>query len=244
MSFYNNIENHISLATVEVTVLWSCITIALYFLSKRFYRHYQRWWTTPIIITPALLITITVLSHTEYTVYISGTHWLIALLGPATVAFAIPIYHQRHIIHRYWRTLIIGILGGSSISIISAWLLATALSVDGTLRLSLLPRSISTPFAMTVSGQIGGTPALTAVFVIITGISGAVLGELILHLLPVKSKLARGFSFGLAAHAVGSNKAHQIGKEEGAVAGLTMVLTGIFNVLIAPLLEIILRAVQ
>ncbi len=108
------------------------------------------------------------------------------------------------------------------------------------IRLSLLPRSISTPFAMVISGEIGGTPELTAIFVILTGIFGASFGQLLLYWLPLKSKMSRGASFGLAAHVVGSNKAYELDNEVGTIAALVMVLTGIFNVLIAPLLETIL----
>lgn len=223
--------------TLEVIVLWSLVTIALYWLSKRFYRRYRRWWTAPIITTPALLMVITVLSHTNYTVYIQGTHWLLALLGPATVAFAIPIYRRKNIIQTYWRTLTVGVIFGSALSIASAWFLASIIGVEGELRLSLLPRSVSTPFAMVVSGEIGGVPELTAIFVILTGIFGASFGQLALHLLPLKSKLSLGASFGLAAHAVGSSKAYELDQEVGTIAALVMVLTGVFNVLIAPLLE-------
>lgn len=229
------------LATIEVTLLWSIVTITLYIFSKRFYKRYPRWWTAPLVITPILLIAITILSHSNYTVYISGTHWLIVLLGPATVAFAVPIYKQRQIIHKHWPTLLVGVVFGSTISMLSAWFLADMLGVDNSLRLSLLPRSVSTPFAMTVSGEIGGTPELTAVFVIITGIFGAAFGGATLYLLPLRSTISRGTSFGMGAHAVGSNKAFQINREEGAIAGLVMVLTGIFNVLAAPILELILR---
>ena len=228
-------------AVIEVAVLWSLVTIVLYFVSKNFYRRYPRWWTAPLVVTPLLLILITVLSRTDYTVYIEGTHWLVVLLGPATVAFAVPIYQQKEIIHRYWRTLAIGVVCGSAISMLSAWGLSSALGVDGAMRLSLLPRSISTPFAMTVSGKIGGTPELTAVFVILTGIWGAAFGQAALYLLPLRSSLARGASFGLGAHVVGSSKAREIDRTEGTIAALVMVLTGIFNVLIAPLLEVMLR---
>lgn len=228
------------LMAAEVTLLWSFVTIGLYWLSKFFHRRYKRWWTTPIILTPILLIAITLLSHTNYNVYISGTHWLIALLGPATVAFAVPIYRRKHIMVLYWRTLSIGVIFGSILSIASAWFLASAVGIESTLRLSLLPRSISTPFAMVISGEIGGTPELTAIFVILTGIFGASFGQLLLYWLPLKSKMSRGASFGLAAHVIGSNKAYELDNEVGTIAALVMVLTGIFNVLIAPLLEMIL----
>ncbi|WP_051906675.1 MULTISPECIES: LrgB family protein [unclassified Sulfurospirillum] len=107
-------------------------------------------------------------------------------------------------------------------------------------RLSLLPRSISTPFAMLISGEIGGTPELTALFVILTGIFGASFGQLVLYWLPLKSKMSLGASFCLAAHVAGSSKAYELDTEVGTIAALVMVLTGIFNVLLAPLLEIVL----
>ncbi|WP_197653512.1 LrgB family protein [Sulfurospirillum cavolei] len=228
------------LMAAEVTLIWSFVTIGLYWLSKRFHRRYKKWWTTPIIITPILLIVITLLSHTNYNVYIRGTHWLMALLGPATVAFAIPIYRRRNIIVLYWKTLSIGVVFGSILSIASAWFLASAVGIDDTIRLSLLPRSISTPFAMVISGEIGGVPELTALFVILTGIFGASFGQLALYWLPLKSKLSMGASFGLAAHVAGSSKAYELDNEVGTIAALVMVLTGIFNVLIAPLLEAVL----
>jgi len=228
------------LMAAEVTLIWSFVTIGLYLLSKRFHRRYKKWWTTPIIITPILLIVITLLSHTNYNVYIRGTHWLMALLGPATVAFAIPIYRRRNIIVLYWKTLSIGVVFGSILSIASAWFLASAVGIDDTIRLSLLPRSISTPFAMVISGEIGGVPELTALFVILTGIFGASFGQLALYWLPLKSKLSMGASFGLAAHVAGSSKAYELDNEVGTIAALVMVLTGIFNVLIAPLLEAVL----
>ncbi|MCR1810673.1 LrgB family protein [Sulfurospirillum sp. hDNRA2] len=228
------------LMAAEVTLIWSFVTIGLYLLSKRFHRRYKKWWTTPIIITPILLIVITLLSHTNYNVYIRGTHWLMALLGPATVAFAIPIYRRRNIIVLYWKTLSIGVVFGSILSIASAWFLASAVGIDDAIRLSLLPRSISTPFAMVISGEIGGVPELTALFVILTGIFGASFGQLALYWLPLKSKLSMGASFGLAAHVAGSSKAYELDNEVGTIAALVMVLTGLFNVLIAPLLEAVL----
>jgi putative effector of murein hydrolase len=103
------------------------------------------------------------------------------------------------------------------------------------------PRSMSTPFAIAVSGDIGGVPALTAIFTIITGISGAALGEVILYWLPVRSALARGVLFGMGAHGAGVAKAHQIGSEEGSIARLAMVLVGLLSVISAPFVAHLLK---
>ncbi|AIJ54160.1 hypothetical protein C086_00316 [Brucella abortus F6/05-3] len=118
----------------------------------------------------------------------------------------------------------------------SAWGLAHLLGLNEAISLSLMPRSMSTPFSMTVSGDIGGRPDLTAIFVVLTGIFGAALGEIMLHWLPVRSALARGALFGMGAHGAGVARAHQIGSEEGSIAGLVMVLVGLVNVLAAPLI--------
>lgn len=230
-----------SAEAVLTTAFWSAATIATYFLSKRIYQRWPRAWLSPLVATPVALVAVALTLHTSYREYIGATHWLVVVLGPVTVAFAIPIYEQRRMILRYWPVLGFGILVGSSTAMLTAWALASLLSIDGTLRLSLLPRSISTPFAMAISQNIGGVPDLTALFVVVTGVLGAALGETLLQILPLRSSLARGALFGMGAHGAGVAKANQIGREEGSIAGLVMVLVGLVNVLAAPLLAILLR---
>ena len=152
-------------------VLALCSDDPLYVATEDFYRRWRHWWLSPLTATPVLLIAMVSLLHTSYAEYIRGTHWLVALLGPATSAFfAIPIYEQRALIRRHWPVLVVGVVAGSTTAMLSAWVLAGMLGLGGALRLSLLPRSMSTPFAMAVSGDIGGVPELTAVFVVLTGI--------------------------------------------------------------------------
>lgn len=221
-------------------VLWSVLTIGLYLAGKAVYRRRTSWWLSPLLVTPGVLLLIAMASHVSYREYIRGTHWLVALLAPATVSFAVPIYERRSLIRRHWPLLAVGILAGSSTAMISAWMLSSLLGLDETVRLSLLPRSLSTPFAMIVSGDIGGLPSLTAVFVVITGVLGAALGEGLLNYLPLRSSLARGALLGMGAHGAGTAKAYQIDEEIGAIAGLVMVLVGLLNVLAAPIIAHIL----
>ncbi|MGJ5139973.1 LrgB family protein [Bradyrhizobium oligotrophicum] len=216
--------------------VWSLATILLYLLAKRVHRRWPRWWLMPLAVAPALLMIAALALNVSYRDYIRGTHWLVALLGPATVAFAVPIYEQRALIRRRWPLLLAGMVAGSLTAVATSWALAYVLGIDGELRLSLLPRSMSTPFAMEVSGEIGGIPDLTAVFVVLTGIIGAAVGDVVLARLPLRSTLAKGALFGVGAHGAGTARAHQIGCEEGAVAGLVMVLVGLMNVALAPLI--------
>jgi putative effector of murein hydrolase len=189
-----------------------------------------------MLTAPTFLVLIALALHVAYRDYIAGTHWLVTLFAPATVAFAIPIYEQKALIRRFWPLLAVGVVVGSVTAIGSSWMLSNLLGLDDGLRLSLLPRSISTPFAVIVSGEIGGTPSLTAMFVLVTGIFGAAIGECVLAWLPLRSALARGALFGMGAHAFGTAKAHSINAELGSIAGLVMVFVGLLNVLAAPLL--------
>lgn len=224
------------LDTAGAALLWSAATIGFYMLTRALHRRWPRWWLMPLGLAPALIILLVVALHASYRDYIRGAGWLLAMLGPVTVAFAVPIWEQRALIRRYWPVLLAGMVAGSATAILTGWLLSSLLGLDGVLRLSLLPRSISTPFAMEVSQDIGGTPDLTAIFVVITGLLGAAIGDGMLSWLPIRSAMARGALFGMAAHGMGTAKAHAMGREEGTIAGLVMVLVGLLNVLVAPLL--------
>ncbi len=215
-------------------LFWPLATVLAYLSARRFYRRYAYWWTSTLVVAPALLLVLALLLHTGYRDYMSGSHWLMMMLGPVIVAFALPLYEQRALIRRYWPVLVAGVAVGSAIAGASAWLLGSLLDLPPDLRLSLLPRSVATPFAMAVSSHVGGVPDLTAVFVIVTGVFGAAIGQLMRHWLPLRSALARGALFGMGAHGAGMAKARELAAEEGAVAGLVMVMAGLFNVLITP----------
>lgn len=227
----------IDLSTLLSMSFWSATTIACYYAAKSIYRRGGRhWWISPLMTAPIALLLLAFASRTTYQDYIRGTHWLVLMLGPTTVAFAVPIFRYRTLIQRHWPTLVTGVAIGSSTAILGAWTLATLLHLSPQLRLSLLPRSITTPFAMAVSGDVGGIPELTAVFVVLTGLCGAALGQILLRFLPLRSALARGALFGMGAHGIGVATAREIGEEEGSVAGLVMVLAGLTNVVVAPFL--------
>ncbi|EGB15988.1 LrgB family protein [Pseudodesulfovibrio mercurii] len=212
-------------------VVWSLLTIALYLAAKLAYRRWHQWWQMPLALAPALLILLVWAMHVPYSRYHDSAGWLLTMLGPVTVAFAVPIYEQRRLIRRYWAVLSIGMLAGSATAFLTSWAFASLMGIDGTLRLSLLPRSISTPFAVDVSRDIGGTADLTAVFVIVTGVLGSLVGGFLAERLPLRSALARGAMLGVAAHGAGTAKANELGPEEGSIAGLLMVLVGMLDVL-------------
>jgi putative effector of murein hydrolase len=177
-----------------------------------------------------------VLAHIPYPVYFEDTRWLMWLLGPATVAFAVPIYEYRELMKRHWISLAVGATVGITVAVSGSLVLARLLHLSPDLQRSLMTRSVSTPFALAVCDKIHAPKDLTALFVIATGICGMLFGELVLGLVPLRTRLARGALFGAAAHGVGTAKARELGSEEGVVASLTMMIAGVVMVLLAPAL--------
>lgn len=217
-------------------LFWLVLTLVAYLGSRWLYRRSGRYVLSPLILVPALLLAVAVPLHTAYAEYARDTHWLMGVLGPVTVAFAVPIWQQRMMLARHWPALLVGMLAGSMASIASSWGLAHLLALDNAVSRSLLPRSITTPFAMPLAQDLGGVPELTVVFVMFTGVLGAMFGGVLLRVLPLRTPLARGALFGVGAHGAGVSRAQEVGREEGSVAGLVMVLTGLLNLFAGPLL--------
>ena len=219
---------------VPVPFLYLLLTLALFYANQALYRRYRFFWLTPAITTSAILIAVVELSATPFSEYFGDTRWLPWLLGPATVAFALPIYQYRALVRKHWLALSLGSCAGIAASLGSTLLLDRLLDLHGSMAQSLLARSVSTPFALEATRHLGGTAQLTGVFVVITGLFGVLLGQVLLGLLPLRMRIARGAPFGAAAHGFGLSAARQIGAQEGAVASLTMIFSGILMVLLAP----------
>lgn len=212
-------------------VFWALVTVGIYAASVRLYRRFPAWWSSPLLVTWLVCALLLASLHTTYQEYLGATSWLVVLLGPATVAFAIPIHKNRRLIRRNWLLLLIGTFVGSAIAMGSAWVLARLFRLSPELQASLLPRSITTPFAMIVSKDLGGFPELTAAFTAATAIFGAAIGEGLLVWLPLRSSFARGAFLGMGAHGAGVAKARELGEEEGTVAALIMIFAGLLNVI-------------
>lgn len=219
-----------------MSLFWLALTLLAYLFSRWLYGRTGRYLLSPLVLVPVLLLAVAVPLHTAYADYARDTQWLVGVLGPVTVAFAVPIWQQRAMLARHWPALLLGMLAGSLASIGSSWGLAHLLALGDAVSRSLLPRSITTPFAMPMAHDLGGVPELTAVFVLFTGVLGALFGGVLLKVLPLRTPLARGALYGVGAHGAGVSRAHEVGGEEGSVAGLVMVLTGLLNLFAAPLL--------
>ncbi|CAO3407422.1 LrgB family protein [Azospirillum largimobile] len=190
----------------------------------------------PVLIAVILIAGVLSLSGIDYRTYFDGAQFVHFLLGPATVALAVPLYNQFQEVRRSAVALVVALLVGSAASALSAVALVWAFGGSAATILSMAPKSVTSPIAMGVSEQIGGLPSLTAVFVIITGIVAASLGTWVLNLVRVKDWRARGFGMGVAAHGIGTARALQVNEVAGAFAGLGMGLNGLATALLLPTL--------
>lgn len=216
-------------------------TVVLYFAGKRLYARFPRIWLMPLVSVPAILGAALLLTHVPYAVYLSDTRWLLWLLGPTTIAFALPIYEYRGIIRRHWLSLSLGVSVGIVSGVGGSFLLAKLLHLPPALQRAVAIRSVSTPFALAMSGPVGAAPDVVAVLVIITGLVGMLIGKVLLVWRPMRSGIARGALFGAGAHGVGTATARALGSEEGMIASLTMTIAGVAMVIAAPLIGRLLR---
>lgn len=221
----------------QTPLLWLTVTVSVYAAAHWLHhRAHERAIFNPVLIAVAVIVAILLVTGTSYDTYFDGAQFAHFLLGPATVALAVPLYAQLGKLRHLWLPVTVSLLAGSLTAIVSAGGLCWALGASRQTILSILPKSATTPIAMGVSEQLGGLPSLTAVLVILTGILGAVTGTALLDLLRVRDEAARGFALGVASHGIGTARAFQVSEETGAFAGLAMGLNGALTAVLVPIL--------
>jgi predicted murein hydrolase (TIGR00659 family) len=216
---------------------WLTLTLAVYSLGLAVAtRAGHHPLANPVLIAIVLAAAVVTLTGTPYRVYFEGAQFIHFLLGTATVALAVPLAHELDTLRKRGKALIAGLVVGGFASagtaVGVAWLLGAQ---PGTLR-SLVPKSVTAPIAMGVSEAIGGIPTLTAVFCIVTGVIGAMIGKFIFDALGVRSLELRGFALGLNAHGIGTARAYSVSPEAGAYAALALGLHGVVAAVLVPIL--------
>lgn len=190
----------------------------------------------PVLIAVVLLLAVLIATGTPYATYFQGAQFVHFLLGPATVALAIPLYRQFHAVRQSALAILVSVIAGSLAASASAVAIAWALGASADTLLSIAPKSVTAPVAMGISEQLGGLPSLTAVLVILTGVIGAMLGTYTMNALGIRNWAARGFAMGTASHGLGTARALQVNETAGAFAGLAMGLNALATAVLLPLL--------
>jgi len=190
----------------------------------------------PVFIAVCVLVSILLVTGTSYQSYFEGAQFVHFLLGPATVALAIPLYRQLETIKQSAMALLVSVGLGSLTAALTAVLLVRFLGGSNTTMISIAPKSVTAPVAMGISEQLGGLPSLTAVLVVMTGIFGAVFGPPLLDLLRIRDWRARGLAIGTASHGIGTARALQVNEVAGAFSGLAMGLNAVATAFLLPLI--------
>jgi predicted murein hydrolase (TIGR00659 family) len=189
----------------------------------------------PVLLAVATLVGLLWLTDTPYHTYFDGAQFVHFLLGPATVALAIPLHAQLPRLRRMAMPLLLALLIGSLTAAVSAVAIGALLGASRATLLSLAPKSVTTPIAMGIAERTGGLPSLTAVLVILTGVLGAILARYIYRALHIDDDAQRGFALGIAAHGIGTARAFQESEQMGAFAALAMGLNGLLTALLLPI---------
>ncbi|WP_151704231.1 LrgB family protein [Nitrincola alkalilacustris] len=221
----------------ENQLLWLSGTLAAYVLADKLFRTAGRTpYLNPVLISVLILACLLWLTDTSFPVYFEGAQFIHFMLGPATVALAVPLFINFARVRKSLLPILAALFAGSLTAIISAVGIAWALGISGESLLSLAPKSATAPVAMGISDSIGGSPTLTAVLVLLTGVIGAVAATPLLNLLRIKDWRARGFATGVAAHGIGTARAFQVNDTAGAFAAVGMGLNALLTALLVPLL--------
>ena len=218
-------------------LLWLTLTLVVYLIGRwLFQRSGGRALFNPVALAMTLLVALLLLTGTPYTTYFNGAQFIHFLLGPATVALAIPLYLHWERVRRLFLPILAGLLTGSLTAMLSAMGIAGWLGGSPQTLLSLAPKSVTTPVAMGIAEKVGGLPSLTAVLVILTGVVGAVAAPALLEKLRIRDDAVKGFAIGVAAHGIGTARALQISSLAGAFAGLAIGLNALLTAVPPPVI--------
>ena len=220
----------------ENPLLWLTLLLVVYVGADRLAAACGRHpLVNTVAISAAILGALLILTKTSYDTFFAGAQFVHFLLGPATVALAVPLYRNLGRVRATLVPMICALTLGSLVAITSAVAIGGLFGLPLALLASLGPKSVTTPIAMSLAKANGGIPALTAVFVVITGVFGAVIVTPLMNALRIRDWAARGFAAGLAAHGIGTARAFQVDPLAGAFAGIALGLNGALTALVTPL---------
>ncbi|MFC0188688.1 LrgB family protein [Fictibacillus aquaticus] len=201
------------------------LTVAVFSLSSLLYNKKRIPLFIPVLTSTFFIGAILITLSVPYEQYFNGAHWISELLGPSIVALAYPLYTYRSLLYRNWLSILSGVFAGFFIGFFSVHAASALFSFSDLMTRSLYPKSVTTPVAMEIASATNGSPELASLFVVITGIIGAVISPVLFRLFNISSPSSRGISLGSSAHAIGTSKAAEYGEETAAYSSVAMALS-------------------
>ena len=218
-------------------LFWLTATLGAYLIADALARAVDRHpLANTVLISVALVAVLLKISATDYQTYFNGAQFVHFLLGPATVALAVPLYCNLALARENLLPMAAALVVGALVAIVSAVVIAAALGAPRVVLISLAPKSVTAAVAMAVSERAGGLPSLTAALVILTGVIGAIVVTPMINALRIRDYAARGFAAGLASHGIGAARAFTVDPLAGAFAGIAMGLNAVATPIMVPLI--------
>jgi predicted murein hydrolase (TIGR00659 family) len=222
-------------------LLWLTVTLSVYACADAISLASKRNpLANPVLHSIWVLGLILSFTATPYQTYFTGAQFVHFLLGPATVALAVPLYENRKVVLSAVLPMLVALVVGSITAIGSVILLGKLFGLPQPILLSLTPKSVTAGVAMGISDALGADPSLTAVAVILTGIMGAIIVTPLMNAMRIKDFRARGFAAGLASHGIGTARAFEVDSIAGVFAGIAMSFNALLTSILAPLAAAIL----
>ena len=185
----------------------------------------------PLLIGTICVMAVLMIFKVDYKKYNESAKYISYLLTPATVCLAVPLYEQMSLLKKNFRAVAVGIVSGVLASLVSVLALSRIFGLSHELYVTLLPKSITTAIGMGVSEELGGIVTITVAVIIITGILGNVITELVCKIFRIQNPIAKGLALGTASHAIGTAKAMEMGPVEGAMSSLAIAVAGLLTVI-------------
>ena len=206
------------------------ISLLTYMIGMALKKKFHRGILNPLLLSIAVTIVLLLSTGVDYDTYNEGAKYLSWLLTPATVCLAIPLYEQLELLKKNWAAVAAGIVSGVLTSLATVFVLALLFGLNHQEYVTLLPKSITTAIGMGVSEELGGYVTITVAVIVITGVLGNILGELVCRIFGIKEPIAKGLALGTSAHAIGTAKAMELGEIEGAMSSLSIAVAGVITV--------------
>ena len=184
----------------------------------------------PLLISILMVMLFLTVTGIDYESYSRSAKYLSYLLTPATVCLAVPLYRELAQLKKNYRAILAGAVAGVLTSLVSVLFLSLIFGFNHEQYVTLLPKSITTAIGMGVSEELGGITNITVAAIIITGILGNMMAELVCRVFRIEEPVAKGLAIGSASHAIGTTKAMQMGETEGAISSLAIAVAGVITV--------------
>lgn len=211
------------------------LSLIAYFIGDFLKKKFKLGFLNPLLISIIITIAVLLIAHVDYEAYNQSAKYISWFLTPATVCLAIPMYEQWQLLKKNYKAVFLGILSGVLTSLITIFVIAKIMHLSHTEYVTMLPKSITTAIGMGVSEELGGYVTITVAVIIITGVLGNILAEVICKIFKIEEPISKGLAIGTSSHAIGTAKAMEMGEIEGAMSSLSIAISGVLTVVLAPI---------